>query len=57
MVKKIRVVGEELDDSMSSDEFQRTLLELGKSIDWKLWEMLQTMQRLDKKLTVDSEDE
>lgn len=57
MVKKIRVVGEDTDDSMDAAEFQRTVLELAKSMDWKLWELLQTMQRLDKKLTVDSEDE
>ena len=48
MVKKIRVI-DELDET---PDVQQTLMEIAKSIDWKLWELLQTMQRLEKKLSV-----
>ena len=51
MVKKIRVL-DELDDA---PDVQQTLFEIAKSIDWKLWELLQTMQRLEKKLSVINE--
>jgi multidrug efflux pump subunit AcrA (membrane-fusion protein) len=55
MVKKIRVI-DELDET---PDVQQTLMEIAKSIDWKLWELLQTMQRLEKKLSVinDVDDE
>lgn len=50
MVKKIRIIPEEelktTSDSVVSDE----LLEIGKTMDWKLWEILQTMQRIEKKI-------
>lgn len=51
MVKKIRVI-DELDEA---PDVQQTLFEIAKSIDWKLWELLQTMQRLEKKLSVVNE--
>ena len=51
MVKKIRVI-DELDEA---PDVQQTLFEIAKSIDWKLWELLQTMQRLEKKLSVINE--
>ena len=50
MVKKIRVI----EDSVSSDEItseDRGMMELAKSMDWKLWEILLIMQKLEKKLT------
>jgi hypothetical protein len=49
MVKKIRVI----EDSVSSDETSepdRNLMELAKSMDWKLWEILLIMQKLEKSL-------
>lgn len=51
MVKKIRVI-DEIDETPSSEQ---TLMEIAKAIDWKLWELLQTMQRLEKKLSVINE--
>jgi hypothetical protein len=53
MVKKIRVI--ENEDTPVTEE--QTMMEIAKSMDWKLWELLQTMQRLDKKLTVLATDE
>lgn len=50
MVKKIRVIDEtpeELEDSPSTPD--REFMELAKSMDWKLWEILQIMQRIEKK--------
>ena len=48
MVKKIRVVDEVAsDDSVEEQEFDMN--ELAKSMDWKLWEMLQIMQRMEKR--------
>jgi len=53
MVKKIRVLEEvEPGVKMMDEEMIQQLFEIEKSMDWKLWELLQTMQRLDKKLTV-----
>lgn len=53
MVKKIRVI--ENEDTPVTEE--QTMMEIAKSMDWKLWELLQTMQRLEKKLTVLATDE
>jgi hypothetical protein len=53
MVKKIRVI--ENEDTPVTEE--QTMMEIAKSMDWKLWELLQTMQRLEKKLTVLAADE
>lgn len=52
MVKKIRVIDEPKDEELDAGDANRTMIELAKSMDWKLWELLQTMQRLEKKLTV-----
>ena len=50
MVKKIRVVDEVAsDDSVEEQEFDMN--ELAKSMDWKLWEILQIMQRMEKRFT------
>ena len=59
MVKKIRLVEEEKDDeAMDAGDTVKAVLELLKSMDWKLWETLQTMQRLEKNLRVmDNEEE
>jgi len=58
MVKKIRVIENDDDTSTSTiDTKDIDLKELAKSMDWKLWEMLQTLQRLEKKLTVLGSDD
>jgi len=53
MVKKIRVI--ENEETTATED--QTMMEIAKSMDWKLWELLQTMQRLEKKLTVLATDE
>ena len=55
MVKKIRVIENGTADTstsltMSDAEFGVNIMELAKSADWKLWEMLQVLQRLEKKI-------
>ena len=57
MVKKIRVIDEV--EEQPPEDFNKTILELAKAMDWKMWELLQTMQRLEKKLSVvaDSDDD
>lgn len=57
MVKKIRVIDEV--EEQSPEDFNKTILELAKAMDWKMWELLQTMQRLEKKLSVinDTDDD
>ena len=57
MVKKIRVIDEPANEIMSDADVQRTMLELAKAMDWKLWELLQTIQRLEKKLAVIDQDD
>ena len=58
MVKKIRLVEDEVsDEELDTNDIQSQLLEIAKSMDWKLWEMLQTIQRVEKNLTiVDTDD-
>lgn len=62
MVKKIRLIDdaeatsdEELEDVAMANT--REYQELVKSMDWKLWEILQILQRFEKKLTVEEKDE
>jgi Fe-S cluster biosynthesis and repair protein YggX len=58
MVKKIRVIDEPKHEVLSEEELRQEFYELAKAMDWKLWELLQTMQRLEKKLSVvDREDD
>ena len=58
MARKIRLIDEEpTTEAMDVADSGIQLMELAKSIDWKLWELLQTMQRLEKKLSVINEDE
>lgn len=58
MVKKIRVIEEPTVEEVTEEDFRKTIMEIAKSADWKLWELLQTMQRLEKKLSVvDKEDD
>jgi hypothetical protein len=57
MVKKIRVIEEPSVDEVTEEDFRKNMMELAKSADWKLWELLQTMQRLEKKLSTVSVDD
>ena len=61
MVKKIRLIQDEVAKEASEDAIDAPssseLIELARSMDWKLWEILQTLQRFEKKLTVEDRDE
>lgn len=57
MVKKIRVIDEPTHEVLSEEEMRQEFYELAKAMDWKLWELLQTMQRLEKKLSVVNSDD
>jgi len=48
MVKKIRVIDETPDETPTGAD--QDMMELAKSMDWKLWEILQIMQKLEKSL-------
>ena len=50
MVKKIRIIPEEELTTKPDVNLSNELLEIGKTMDWKLWEILQTMQRIEKKI-------
>jgi hypothetical protein len=57
MVKKIRLIEDEVsDDELDTQDMQKQWMELAKSMDWKLWELLQTMQRLERNLRVIDEE-
>jgi hypothetical protein len=58
MVKKIRVIDapDQADEVVTDAEFRKYMMELAKSADWKLWEMMQSMQNLEKKLSVINDD-
>tara|TARA_Y100000385_G_scaffold146749_1_gene152354 strand:- start:1180 stop:1353 length:174 start_codon:yes stop_codon:yes gene_type:complete len=49
MVKKIRVIEPDIENTGDAEN----MTELAKSMDWKLWEILQIMQRLEKKIAAD----
>jgi hypothetical protein len=50
MVKKIRVIDEA--PAVEEKSTDNDLMELAKTMDWKLWEMLQILQRFEKKIGV-----
>ena len=58
MTKKIRLIDEpESNESVDSENPTTSLdndqlMKYAEAIDWKLWELLQTIQRVEKKLTV-----
>jgi hypothetical protein len=56
MVKKIRVIEEKPAEEETADS---ALMEMAKTMDWKLWEILQIMQRIEKKVNIqfDNDDE
>jgi hypothetical protein len=51
MVKKIRILDEPMDEEIEQADMTK-LYELAKTMDWKLWEMLQIMQRFERKINV-----
>ena len=59
MVKKIRVIEDSavVPDEMSDAAFRTQVMELAKAVDWKLWELLQTIQRLEKKIDFTDNDD
>ena len=59
MVKKIRVIEDSsvIPDEMSDAAFRTQVMELAKAVDWKLWELLQTIQRLEKRLDISDNDD
>tara|TARA_Y100000389_G_scaffold96278_1_gene92944 strand:- start:1167 stop:1346 length:180 start_codon:yes stop_codon:yes gene_type:complete len=59
MVKKIRVIEDSsvVPDEMSDAAFRTQVMELAKAVDWKLWELLQTIQRLEKRLDISDNDD
>ena len=50
MVKKIRVLDEAVAEDTKDEASMENFYELAKTMDWKLWEILQIMQRLEKRL-------
>jgi len=52
MVKKIRVIDEPSANETKDEATMENFYELAKTMDWKLWEILQIMQRVEKKLSV-----
>tara|TARA_Y100000385_G_scaffold202575_1_gene209882 strand:+ start:1128 stop:1313 length:186 start_codon:yes stop_codon:yes gene_type:complete len=50
MVKKIRVLDESVAEAIP-DASPEAMYALAKTMDWKLWEILQIMQRLEKSLS------
>lgn len=57
MVKKIRVL-DEPEEELVPEDVTKQAFEILKSLDWKIWELLQTLQRLEKKVQIlDSEDD
>ncbi len=49
MVKKIRIIDDTPEETIT-EASDRNMMELAKSMDWKLWEILLIMQKLEKKL-------
>jgi len=51
MVKKIRLLDAPIDEvKENNNEFNAEILELAKTMDWKLWEILQSVQRLEEQM-------
>ena len=51
MVKKIRILDEPVQE-VSEEVTLETMYDLAKTMDWKLWEILQIMQRFEKKISI-----
>jgi|TARA_B100001964_G_scaffold89747_1_gene100860 hypothetical protein len=52
--KKIKLIKE---DETSADDLLKTMLKTMEAMDWKLWELYQTAQRVEKYLGIEKEDE
>ena len=51
MVKKIRLLDAPIDEvNENNNEFNAEILELAKTMDWKLWEIFQSVQRLEEQM-------
>ena len=51
MVKKIRLLDAPIDEVQeNNNEFNAEILELAKTMDWKLWEILQSVKRLEDQM-------
>ena len=48
MVKKIRVIDDTPEEAGGINSSDRDMMGMAKTMDWKLWEILQIMQRLEK---------
>jgi len=51
MVKKIRILDEPISEELEDVDLKK-VHELLKTTDWKLWEILQIMQRFEKKISI-----
>jgi hypothetical protein len=52
--KKIKLIKE---DESSTDDLLKTMLKTMEAMDWKLWELYQTAQRVEKYLGIEKDDE
>ena len=52
--KKIKLIKE---DETSTDDLLKTMLKTMEAMDWKLWELYQTAQRVEKYLVINEEKE
>ena len=52
--RKIKLIKE---DETSTDDLLKTMLKTMEAMDWKLWELYQTAQRVEKYLGIEKEDE
>ena len=52
--KKIKLIKE---DETSTDDLLKTMLKTMEAMDWKLWELYQTAQRVEKYLGINEEKE
>jgi len=52
--KKIKLIKE---DETSTDDLLKTMLKTMEAMYWKLWELYQTAQRVEKYLGIEKEDE
>tara|TARA_B100000809_G_scaffold242084_1_gene265858 strand:+ start:1312 stop:1485 length:174 start_codon:yes stop_codon:yes gene_type:complete len=50
--KKITLIKDEL----STEDLVKTMFKTMEAMDWKLWELYQTAQRIEKYLGIDKED-
>ena len=56
MVKKIRVIDDTPEEASGINSGDRDFMEMAKTMDWKLWEILQIMQRLEKAVKLNKID-